>query len=68
MVDINTGNVLIKDNIGDDLKVVNNTLGSTVNFDTRGLPSSTGSFDFETSNGESYRTIELYLTGIAKIR
>lgn len=68
VVDKNTGNTYLQNDIGKDLKVVKNTLGNTVEFNAKGMPSATGYFDFKTASNQNYRTVVLYLTGISKIR
>lgn len=59
------GVVHVQGIIDDEISITNNTIGGSVEFDSKGMPSTSGSFQLD--NGKLYKTITLYLTGMTKL-
>lgn len=64
VVDID-GNSLILGYLYKDSNIINNTLGTSVQFSPKGFPSTSGTF--ELNNGSTQKTITVYITGGTKI-
>lgn len=59
------GGVHVQGTLDDEINITNNTLAGSVQFNPKGMPTTSGSFQMD--NGKITKTIILYLTGMAKL-
>lgn len=59
------GGVHVRGRIDPDISISKNTLGGSVQFDSKGMPSASGSVQM--GNGKLTKTVMLYLTGMTKL-
>lgn len=59
------GNVLLRGSFRENTTISANTLGSSVQFNTRGIANTSGNVTLD--NGTTHKTIAVYITGSARI-